>query len=345
MKPTLKDIAEQSGYSVTTVSRALGGHSDVNQATRERILEIARSLNYEPNSIARQLQGKRTSTIGIIRPANLRRSEDDFFSLLVKGAGYAAALHHYDLLISAVTESSDEMSAYRRIVGGRRVDGVILARNYHDDPRIAYLQQSDWPFVVSGRGAPDQPSDFPYIDVDSQLGIRMMVNHLVSGGHRRIALILPPPELAYTEYRHAGYQQGLQEARITYQSDRIIHADLTQNGGYQAAVALLDRLPDMDAIVACNDLMAIGAMSALRERGVEPGTDIAVGGFDDIPAAAYTNPTLTTIRQPIFEIGEQLANMLIAIIAGDTEAAQHILLEPQLIVRASTSITRNRGTN
>jgi LacI family transcriptional regulator len=336
MRVTLRDIADKSGFSVTTVSRALAGYDDVNEDTRRKIIDLALLMGYEPNQVARQLRHQRTATIGMVIPANDQGFSDDFFSELMMGVGHAATVYGYDLLLSAQTSPENEMAAYRRLVGGRRVDGVILARTRLDDPRIEYLKQQGFPFVVSGRNTPGQPSDFPYVDVDSQLGIKLMVHHLAELGHRHIGLILPPPEMAFTSYRLTGYQEGLAEAGLSYNESYVLHGDLRRLGGYQAARQLISAFPQLTALVACNDLMALGAISAVQELGLRIGSDIAVSGFDDIPAAEYSTPPLTTIRQPIYEIGQRLFEMLIRIIQRLPLEEPHILLEPTLVIRESS---------
>jgi LacI family transcriptional regulator len=337
----LKDIAQKTGYSITTVSRALAGYSDVNAQTRQRIVEAATQLGYQPHLVARQLRSHQTYTLGLIIPAVDRQSfSNDFFSQLVLGIGNVVSVERYALLISAQVPGEEEMAAYQEMVGGQRVDGMILARTRQSDPRIAYLKARDFPFVVSGRSALGEESDFPYIDVDSQSGIRQAVAHLISLGHRDIGLILPPEEIAYTGYRHEGYREGLAHAAIPYRAEYVVYGDLLRSGGYQGAQHLLDHHPQLTAIVACNDLMAFGAMSAIEDRGLLVGSDIAVVGFDDIPPAEYAHPSLTTVRQPIYEIGQRLATMLIGIIGGQNEQANRVTLPPTLIIRRSSGAQR-----
>lgn len=340
MQVTLKDIAKESGYSITTVSRALAGYDDVNEQTRLHITNIARHMGYRPNLVARQLQSQRTQTIGMVVPPSPTGYEDDFFSLLFKGVTFGATRHHYDVLVSAQLTESDEMAAYRRIAGGRRVDGLILARTHRDDPRIKYLNEIGHPFVVGGRATPGHSSDFPYIDADSQHGIWLLVQHLVEYGHRHIGLILPPEDIAYTAYRLAGYLDGLDTAGIGYVPEFVLHGDLTRDGGYDAAMQLLEQPPQLTAIIACNDLMAFGAMQAVTDRGLKVGEDIAIGGFDDLPLAQQTTPTLTTIRQPIFEIGQQLIDLLIRIINDDPPENVKRLVKPTLVIRESSGKPR-----
>ncbi len=211
----LKDVALKSGYSVTTVSRALAGYSDVNEQTRLHIVEVATRLGYQPNLVARQLRIRRTQTIGLIIPVRDQSFSNEFFTQFLIGIGDAASRARYDLLVSAQAPGEEEMSAYRRIVSGNRVDGIILARTRRNDPRIAYLRAQNYPFVAFGRGAPGEPADFPFIDVDGQAGIRLLVEHFVARGHRHIGLILPPEEMVFTVYRHAGYRDGLAGAGVS----------------------------------------------------------------------------------------------------------------------------------
>lgn len=341
MQIKLKDVARKSGYSITTVSRALAGYSDVNEQTRQHILDTAASMGYQPNLLARQLRSRRTQTIGLIIPAYDQSFSNDFFSRLLVGIGDAAARARYDLLISAQAPGEEEMSAYRRMVGGHRVDGIILARTRRNDPRIAYLQEKQIPFVVSGRAAPDERSDFNYIDVDSQAGIRALVAHFVSLGHRDIGLILPPPDMAFTDFRHLGYREGLAQAGLPYRADYVADGDLLRGGGERAASQLLEQHPQLTALIACNDLMAFGAMEAITRLGKRVGDDIAVAGFDDIPAAEYARPPLTTVHQPIYDIGQRLVDVLLPQIHG--QSAQHTaeLLPFTVMVRASSGGPRS----
>jgi DNA-binding LacI/PurR family transcriptional regulator len=232
------------------------------------------------------------------------------------------------------------MEAYNRLVGGHRVDGMILARTRHPDSRITYLKEKQHPFVVNGRAAPGETSDFPYIDVDSQTGIRLLVEHFVQLNHRHIGLILPPQDLAYARYRFNGYREGLEHAKLPYCQEYVRYGDLTRLGGYVGAQTLLDQNPEITAIVACNDLMALGAMSAIQARRLKAGEDIAVAGFDDIPAAEYAHPPLTTIRQPIYEIGQRLVRMLVDLIKEQPLQETQVVLPPVLIPRASSGTPR-----
>ncbi len=340
MQIKLKDVARATGYSITTVSRALAGYSDVAEQTRDHILAKAQEMGYQPNLLARQLRSQSSQTLGLIVPADDRSFSGDFFSQLMLGISAGATEHQYDLLISGHHSEAEEMNLYKRIVGGNRVDGMILARTRRHDPRIAWLKSVGHPFVVSGRGDPNEKSDFSYIDVDSRAGMCSIVQYLIEMGHMRIGLLLPPAEMAFTGYRLAGYQDALRSAQIPYRAEYVRHSDLTRAGGKNAVHDLLREHPEISAIAACNDLMALGAMNAVEALGREVGKDISITGFDDIPIAEHAQPPLTTIHQPIYDIGRQLADMLIQHIETGLPE-QHLILPVELIRRASVGKYRS----
>jgi len=259
---------------------------------------------------------------------------------LIKGINYAAAHQGYDLLISAQTANADEMAAYRRIAGGKRVDGMILARTQVNDPRLAYLRSIRHPFVVAGRAINDETPDFPFIEADNRSGLRLLVDHFINYGHQHIAIILPPETVIFRDARLAGYRDSLAAAGIAYDATLVETGNLTRDGGAEATQRLLKRAPHITAIAACNDMMALGALAVLRTHDIRPGEDIAVGGFDDIPAAALAQPALTTISQPIYEIGERLVEKLLRLINSEPLHQTHTLIRPRLVVRASSGYPR-----
>lgn len=334
MAITIKDIAKKVGRSVTTVSRALNGYDDVSPETRALIEKTARELGYTPNTYAQRLQKQRSDTIGFVIPTFGPRFSDPFFSEFLAGIGNKASQLGFDVLVSTCAPGKEEMDTYRAKVDGKRVDGLIIIRTRQQDPRIRYLVKKDFPFVSFGRTR--DGFDFPYVDEDSVYGMKLVVDHLVSGGHRRIACIAPPSELNFGLDRLEGFINGIREAGLQNADDRIKFGDLTQRDGYRCASELLDLPNPPTAIAACNDLMAFGAMRAVRERGYEVGKDIAVTGFDDIPMAEHADPPLTTVHQPIYKIGTMVCEMLIELITKNRLETPHIVLKPSLVVRQSS---------
>jgi LacI family transcriptional regulator len=335
MPVTLKNIAEHIGISVTTVSRALGGFDDVSEATRERVITTAKSLGYIPNLSARRLQKQRTDTLGFIMPTFGPRFSDPFFSEFIAGISNEAAQHGFDLIVSTHSpDSESEQLAYQRAARGGWVDGLIVVRTREDDFRIRFLTENNFPFVAFGRTNGIQ--NFPYVDEDSFVGTQLLVQHFIDLGHRNISFISPPKGLLFGHLRRQAYQTTLQENGIAINPDWIVYGDLTQDSGARAAEELLNLSPRPTAIIGGNDLMAIGAMKAIREHNLHVGDDIAVGGFDDIPLSAYTHPPLTTVHQPIYEIGKRTCAMLINMVLKQQLEEQHILLVPSLVKRASS---------
>jgi LacI family transcriptional regulator len=343
MAVTLKDLAASLGLSVTTVSRALADYDDVADKTRRRVRQMAQEMGYYPSATARQLRKQRTDTLAFVIPTDGSRFSDPFFSELLAGIGNEAGRHRFDLLVSTQSPNSDaEREAYRRIVNGRRADGVLVARTRQEDERIRFLTEQGFPFVAFGRSELD--AQFPYVDEDSYAGIRLLTQHLVSLGHQRIGFISGPAGLLFSRLRLDGYCSVLKECELPANGAFIVSGDLTKPSGFQATQELLALSPRPTAIVACNDLMALGAMSAAQELGLTIGDDLSVGGFDDIPLAEHAHPPLTTVRQPIYEIGQRIARLLIQLIqgqpmageGGDTPAEAQVVLTPQLVIRNST---------
>ena len=335
MPVTLKDLASHVGVSVTTVSRALAGYDDVADETRQRVKQAAEELGYYPNITARRLQKQRRDTLGFIMPTEGPRFSDPFFSEFIAGIGNEAAVHDYDLLVSThAPDSPGERAAYERAGRGGWVDGLVVVRTRENDPRIQFLCQQNFPFVSFGRT--DDDLEFPYVDEDSVAGIRFLVQHFADLGHSHIGYIAPPTGLMFGRYRTRGYYVTMTENDLPVRAGSVVEGDMTQRGGAEAVERLLATKPIPTAVICGNDLMAIGAINRLQQNGIQVGQDMAIAGFDDIPMAAYTNPPLTTVRQPIYQIGRQTCAMLIDIVNGRAPENLHVILMPQLVIRASS---------
>jgi LacI family transcriptional regulator len=340
MTATLKDIARRLNISVTTVSRALAGYSDVAEKTRQRVQQAAREMGYYPNITARQLQKRRTDTLAFIIPTHGPRFSDPFFSELLAGIGNEAGRHGYALLVSTQSPNGDsEREEYQQVVHGRRADGAIVVRTRRIDERIRFLCEEGFPFVAFGRTNLDY--DFSYVDEDSYAGLSLLTQHLIDLGHHHIGFISPPRDLTFAQFRLAGFHDTLQTNGIALPESLVVEGDLTQSGGVEAARGLLSLDPRPTAIIACNDLMALGVISAAQKMGLSIPKDLSVGGFDDIPLAEHAIPALTTVRQPIYEIGQRLSRMLVGLIQHPIEPeGDHppkALLTPELIIRGSCS--------
>jgi LacI family transcriptional regulator, galactose operon repressor len=335
MTVTIRDLAEKLNLSITTVSRALDGYSDVAEDTRNRVIQAAHALGYEPSYAARQLRRKRTDTVGYILPSSSPQFSDPFYVNFLTGLCDEVASQHLDLLVTSCPPNSEkEQEQYQRWVQSRRVDGIVLNRTRVTDWRVEYLSQYEIPFVSLGKGETD--AQYPYIDVLDTTGFRKLVTHMVEKGHHRIAFIGASAELIVHLNRLAGYQQGLEAAHIPFDPDLVRQGDMTEQGGYQVALELLGLSHPPTAILGCNDLTALGILQAAKEKGKYVGTELAIAGYDGIKETEFTNPPLTTLYQPTYEIARKLAGMLLQLIEGESLLETKVTIEPELVIRPST---------
>jgi DNA-binding LacI/PurR family transcriptional regulator len=333
---TLKDVALQVNRSITTVSRALHDCEDVSLETRQLVKRAAEQMGYAPNVAAQRLQKQRAETIGLILPSHGPRLSDPFFGDVLAGVADEIARAGFDLLINVAHSDVDEIEAYRQRISGRRVDSLLVVRPRCYDRRIQFLLERHMPFVVNGRVLEDW--DFPSVDVDYVHGMRALVHHLSELGHRRVAFAAGAHDLTFVHYQIEGFRQAVAERGADTDDNLIVEGELTQRGGYDAAQVLLSQGTPPTAIVASNDLMALGVMSAVQDHGLEVGQDVAVAGFDDIPMAETSHPTLTTVRQPSYHLGKTLGQMLIVTALGEVPVRPRVLIEPSLIIRQSTNL-------
>ncbi len=336
MPVTIRDVAKRLNLSITTVSRALDGYSDVSESTRQRVLQAAHELGYLPNRAARQLRRKRTDTIGYILPAGSARFSDPFFAEFISGVADEAAQNNYDLLVSSAPAGGDiEQQVYQRWVCERRVDGFILNRVRQSDWRIRYLYAEHIPFSCLERSM--DPVEYPSVQVENMESVSNLVNHLVLQGFKRIAFIGGPESLTIQADRFIGYCQGLANNDLAFDSALVIQSDLTSPGGYEAGKQLLSGSTLPDAIICINDETAFGVLHAAHESHLIVGDNLAVAGFDGVQDSLYSQPPLTTVDQPFCDIAHQLVRLLLAEINGDTLTEKHAVIQPVLRIRQSTS--------
>jgi LacI family transcriptional regulator len=335
MTATIWDVARRLNLSITTVSRALDGYDDVAEETRRLIVFTAQEMGYVPNQAARQLRRQRTDTLGYILPSDTPRFSDPFFAEFIAGLADEASVHNFDLLVSIAPPDSDtEKSLYQRWIHGRRVDGLILNRVRLEDWRVEYMHQSGFPFVSFGRSYHDM--DYQAVQVDDRLWFNKLMQHLLSLGHKRIAFIGAPSKLRIQADRFAGYQDGLSEAGLSLDASLVMEGDLTAEGGFRAAEKLLSQKDPPSAITCVDDLTAMGVLHAARENGVMVGRDLAVTGFDGIVGFEHTQPPLTTVNQPIYQIARRLVLILAGQIRGENLENDQVKIEPKLEIREST---------
>lgn len=329
-RPTLETVARLAGVSRATVSRVINGSVGVTSGVREAVDRAVDQLGYVPNPAARSLVSRRTDSFALVvpEPATRMFSDDAFFTGILRGIGQEleAADKQLVLLLASTPANHGRIMRYLR---SGTVDGVMLASLHGSDPFPAELAALGVPAVASGR--PLSGNVIPYIDVDHAGGVRDAVEHLMAQGRRRIATIAGPQDMVAGIDRLAGYRDALGAAGMR---SLVEIGDFTRESGMTAMRRLLDDEPTIDAVFVASDLMAEGALRTLRQAGRSVPQDVAVVGFDDATAARSTEPPLTTVRQPIHEIGRMLAQQILRLAAGE-DIDPALVLPTELVLRES----------
>lgn len=333
MKPTIRDVAKKLNLSITTVSRALDGYDDVAEETRQLVIEAAKKMDYLPNRAARQLRLQKAETIGFIIPSLFKRFDEAFFTEFIAGTGEELSNQNFDLLVSNATTDEGERNLYHRWVNSHKVDGFILNRIHRHDWRVNYLSSEDIPFVALGKS--QDGINYPYVRVEGADAYLNLVRHIQAKGFLRFAFIGGPQDLIEHIERLRWFKSALKTCALHVDQTDIVSTDMSSTAGYEATRALISRSVPPDAIFCVNDEVAFGALHAAHEHGFAIGTDIAIVGFDGVQDAKHSEPPLTTLDIPVFEIARHLADMLLKTIQGEAVDSP-ILIKPDLLIRPST---------
>ncbi|NZA28448.1 LacI family DNA-binding transcriptional regulator [Luteimonas sp. SJ-92] len=330
---TIKDVAREANVSVATVSRALNGHDNVAEEVRQRVLGVADRLRYSPHHAARSLSSRRTHTIGVVLPDLY----GEFFSELMRGIDQVARERGLHLLVSSYHGNPQEQGAALRAMRGR-VDGLLVMSPFVGNREL--LEQSLSPALPALLINSADAGGHPALNVDSYGGARVMVEHLLEAGHRRIAFIAGPDDNFDARERLRGYCDAL-AAKLPRKEPWVLPGDFDEASGHRAGQALIAADVRPDAVFAANDMMALGCLFAFSQAGMRVPDDIALAGFDDIPLARYVHPTLTTMRVDIAELGGRALRKLLDGAADAAEAPPE--LSPQLVVRESSGTVQAGG--
>jgi DNA-binding LacI/PurR family transcriptional regulator len=335
-RPTIRDVAAQAGVSHQTVSRVINREPSVRPETRSRVLQTIADMKYVPNPMARGLIANRTHSIGMVTTD----VSDHSFAEAVAGAEREARRLGYYLMVASVEEAAvDDGGKYLRLLVERRIEGLILARAHGVDDQVAQARETGMPIVTIG---PRSGNDIS-VDVDNVAAAREGVAHLLAAGHRSIAVISGPADWHAVQNRSLGFRQACEEWGVQARDELVEHAsDWSPMSGQAAAARLLTRGEPFTALFAHSDLLALGAIRELRAHGLQVPKDVSVVGFDDIDVAAFTDPPLTTIRQPMQAVGALAASLVIGHASERTtpQPKEH-LLPGILIARESVApVTR-----
>lgn len=335
--PTIREVAKEAGVSIATVSYVLNDSKSVADDTRQRVLEAVNRLGYRANIMARNLQASQTHLFGYTWRPSPDGSFNPILDRFLQAIAEAAARHSYRVLTFPTGSRQEELDTYHDLIRIGQVDGFVLSNTNLRDQRVRFLLDAHFPFVAFGRSNPEW--DFPWVDVDGSAGLEMATQHLIELGHRRIACLAWPEASLTGQYRYSGYLTALIRAGLSLDPARVVRCENFYVDAYDATRQLLSLPPEIrpTGIVALSDLMALGAVNAGWDAGLQVGRDLAVVGFDDSPVAQFFRPSLTSICQPIAEVGERLATMLADLCKGRPVAEPHVLLKPELKVRESSA--------
>jgi LacI family transcriptional regulator len=330
-RPTLADVARSAGVSLMTVSRAINNKAGVSADVRKSILKLAKELGYHPNQIARGLATNYTTSVGLVVPDNT----NPFFAQIARGVEDTAYDHGYNIfLVNTAEDATREESALNSLCQ-KGVDGLILISSRL--PVKALKEEvALYPAVVLvNRELKPIPANTITVNINDQHGSQLAIRHFLASGRQRISYVNGPANSLSAKRRLEGYKKALEEAGLAFEPDLVERSAPDTDGGGYATTTLLKRRPDIDAIYAFNDLVAVGAMQTIEQLGKRIPEDIAVIGFDDIPLASIIRPQLTTLHVDLRQIGHLAMQTLLDKIAGNSRATS-IQIEPQLVLRAST---------
>ncbi len=339
-RATLKQIAKLCGVSHTTVSMVINNNPRISAETREKVLAAIKKYNYYPNVAARSLVMSRTNTIGII--GTLFHSP--YYTEVIRGIEMECRRTGLELKIYNCDGSLEEYNdLYNRVLGERRIDCVVAISVSIEDAVLERFICEEMPLVVLQPVAESNHllEKIPTVFTEDQKGIQKAVSHLISLGHKKIGFIDGPEYMKICQDRMHGYQQALKEHGITYNEQYVLHSNLipdpfTFDAGYQAAKVLLGRMPDVTAICCVSDAMALGTMKAGRQKGRKVPEELSVTGFDDTFIARLSDPSLTTLRQPLFEMGQASVSLAHAVLNHQTIDPLHRGFETELVIRESS---------
>jgi len=335
---TLEDIARKAGVSRSTASRVVNHQPYVSEDVRNRVQRVIQETGYRPHAAARALASQRSWMIALIVPKTVSTLfTDTFYPHLTQGIASACNEFKYTLSLFLVSTREDEEEIFPRVARTGFLDGLLVQSGQIGDKLIEKLMRADIPLVIIGR--PFHPEGVTYVDVDNVSAAHKAVDHLISLGYERIGTIAGPSNTTVGIDRLEGYVKALKDNQLSVDESLMVESDFTEQEGYRAMHKLLPVRPR--AVFAASDIIALGAMRAVKEAGLKVPGDVAFVGFDDQPLPAGSDPQLTTIRQPVSRLGSRAVEALIGLIDNQNDSAQAIIMETQLIVRQSCGAANN----
>ncbi|MFC4769304.1 LacI family DNA-binding transcriptional regulator [Effusibacillus consociatus] len=334
MTVTIKDVAVRAGVSPSTVSRVISNHPRISEKTKRQVRLAMEELGYHPNILARSLVKKTADAIGVLIPSTTEEFfMNPFFPEVLRGISDVARREGFDLLLSTSDSNKEDVKSLKRMIHGKRVDGVLLLSSRMQDPLLDVLQ--DHPFPATLLGRPQSGFEIPWVNNDNVDACYRATRHLIDLGHRRIAFLCGDEALLVTQDRMQGYQNALKEAGIPIDRKWIYASSFMEQGGYLGMMRLLATSERPTAVVASDDVLAFGAMRAAGELGYQIPDDIAIVGFNNVKLAEMSNPSLTSMDVHIFELGKTVAELLIEQMRTHKLKEKSVLVPSDLVIRHS----------
>jgi LacI family transcriptional regulator len=334
---SIHQLAADLGLSISTVSRALNGYTDVAPQTRERVAKRAAEIGYKPHAGARSLKSGKAHAIGVILPTDDHSGHfiSGLYSNLLGGIAIEVDGAGYSLFATThMTPSMEsELQRYESLIRSRWVDAFVVVRTLIGDPRVQLLQERGIPFVTYGRSQLAQ--DHPWVDTDNEGAFFQSTQRLIDLGHRRIALLNGMEGYTFAVLRQTGFERAMQHNGLAVAPNWVLHGGLTEPTGYALALQVLAQETPPTALLCATDAMAIGAIAACRSKGLQVGRDVSIIGYGDSDASRYCDPPLTTVGHQVFENGRHIGQLLLELLSGQPPSRTHYL-EPVVVVpRAS----------
>ncbi|OGU34595.1 MAG: hypothetical protein A2068_04030 [Ignavibacteria bacterium GWB2_35_6b] len=333
MNITIADIAEKAKVSRMTVSRVLSGNGYVARETAEKIKKIMKEMNYHPNLIARSLSSQKSQTIGVLIPKTEKLFLDNYIAQVLSGISDVAQERDYKIMMVPVNQYSETKGSYLNFVRSKLFDGIILLKAKIDDPNLQELVESGFPnIVVNYRKNSD---NFNFVDSENVKGAELALEYLYKNGNKKIAFVAGSMDETNARDRLQGYKNFLKKHELPYNEDYVINGEFNKETAYAESKKFLKLKNRPTAVFCSDDYMALGVIEQLKENGLSVPDDIAVMGFDNIEIGEFYRPALTTVKQPMYEIGKSSFEALLSLINNQKKSPIRIMLKTELIIRDS----------
>ncbi|WP_053364373.1 catabolite control protein A [Bacillus sp. FJAT-27251] len=331
MNITIYDVAREANVSMATVSRVVNGNPNVKPVTRKKVLEVIERLGYRPNAVARGLASKKTTTVGVIIPD----ISSPFFAELARGIEDIATMYKYNIILSSSDQNKEKELHLLNTMLGKQVDGIVFMGGNITEEHVDEFKKSPVPIVLAG--SIESSESVPTVNIDYEQATFDAVQAMVEKGHERIAFVVGPlHEPINTEKKLAGYKRALEEAGLGYEEDLVIEGDYTYDSGLEALEKLLEVPEKPSAVIVGSDEMALGVVHGAVDRGYKVPEDFEVISSDNTRLALMVRPQLTTIVQPLYDIGAVAMRLLTKLMNKETVEDQTVLLPHRIEYRQST---------